>query len=193
MTIGCHDGSDVLLSERSGKVLDGASELRWWLDGDTLYVKYAESGFSLSGNLNKALTVLLPRGLALDTLKVNVVSSDVTATDVTAARFELDTVSGDVQVDAADMENVETDTVSGDVTLRFAHAPESVEVDSVSGDVSVGLPEGAGCTLDTDTVSGNVRTGLQMELRDGRYMYRDGSCRISVETVSGDIRLDALK
>jgi len=211
VTIAYHDGSDVRLSESSARHLDKKDELRWWLNGGTLYVKYAESGFHLSTNLNKELTVLLPRDMQLDTLAINAVSANVRA-EAAVERFTLNTVSGNVVADASRMESVKADavsgnvtleavcaehvtvnTVSGDVTLRCARAPRTVTADAVSGNVTIALPEDAGCTADMHTVSGRIRGSLDLTRNGDRYTCGDGYCRIDVETVSGDVCLDALK
>lgn len=194
VTIGYHDGEGVLLSEEGGKRLKEAEELHWWLDGKTLYVKYAESGFHLGLSLGKELTVLLPEGLALEQLTIQVVSAGVEAEDITADGITINTVSGAVRVGAAHTEQLTANAVSGDLTLRFAGVPDKVEAATVSGSVTIALPENAGFHADVDTVSGSVGGDLRMEQLDrGEYASGNGGCAIDVETVSGNVYLNEVK
>ena len=188
--IACHNGDEVILREEADSRLSGAKELRWWLDGRTLRVKYAESGFRTSKGLDKELTVLLPEVL-LEELTVSVVSAEVDVEDVAADRVEFTSVSGHVQADLRRASQVKADSVSGRVNLCFGSAPEAIDVDSVSGDVTLALPRSSGFTAGVDSVSGSVRGDFPMEnLGKGRYVGGNGECDIDVDTVSGSVRFD---
>ena len=192
--IGYHSGEGVRLSEECGWYLDEENELHWWLDGDTLYVKYAESGLRLSRSLNKELTVLLPEGLALDQLTINAVSANVETEDVVADVVTINTVSGDARMDVARAKRLTANAVSGNVTLQFDRAPEKAETSTVSGNVTIALPEGAAFHADVDTVSGTVGGDLPLEkLGRGEYASGNGGCTIDVETVSGNVYLNEAK
>lgn len=212
VTIGYHSGSDVRLAETSDRRLDEEDELHWWLDGDTLYVKYAESGIHLTRSLNKHLTVLLPEGVALDTLKINGVSSDIVAegvvadvltvnnvsggvrmADLRAKSVTVDTVSGDVEMGVDQVTSMKVNTVSGCASLRFAREAEEVSVNTVSGNVEIALPHNADVTAKIHTVSGSVGGDLPMT-RDGKsYTCGSGRYDINVETVSGNVRFNEAK
>lgn len=212
VTIAYHSGNDVRLSETSDRNLDREDELHWWLDGDTLYVKYAESGIHLTRSLNKRLTVLLPEGMKLDTLKINGVSADVEAEAIAADAVEVNNVSGGVRMDVIRAKTVKVDTVSGvvemgadnvttmkvntvsgRVELRFAREAEDLSVNTVSGNVEITLPRNADVTAKIHTVSGSVNSDLPMN-RDGKsYTCGNGRYDIDVETVSGNVRFDEAK
>lgn len=193
VTIAYHSGNDVCLRETSDRRLDRDDELHWWLDGDTLYIKYAESGFRLGVNLNKNLTVLLPEGMKLDTLKINGVSADVEADEIVAETVDVNTVSGDVQMDVVRVQNMTVNTVSGNTTLRFDREAEALDVNTVSGNVELVLPENADVTVKVNTVSGNVAGELPVA-RDGKdYTFGNGRYDIGVGTVSGNVRVDVAK
>lgn len=213
VTLGFHNGRDILVSETARRSLDASAELRWYLDGSTLYIKYAESGFKTHQNLDKELTVLLPRATELNSVKLSVVSADVkteplTANDVaihsvsgslhvciaSADRLDLNNVSGGVFVNAAHLNEVKANSVSGNVTLEIACTPDRITADSTSGDVIIRLPEDAGFTAKLSSVSGDVRGNLPMQSQGGkRYTAGNGRCTINVNTVSGDLQLDELK
>ena len=67
----------------------------------------------------------------------------------------------------------------------------ALDAGSVSGNVRISMPENAGFTADVDSVSGDISGTYPMQMNaKNRYIGGDGSCRISVNTVSGDIQLD---
>lgn len=190
VTVAYHKGDDVRLSEQCSRRLDREDELHWWLDGNTLYVKYAESGVRLAANLNKHLTVLLPEGMTLDKLMINTVSAEVDAEEITADMVDINTVSGDVKADVERVKSMKVNTVSGGVTLRFDREAEKLGVNTVSGNVEIALPANADVTATVETVSGNVNGDLPM-IRDGNdYTLGNGRYDINVDTVSGNVRVD---
>lgn len=204
-----HDGDDIILSEKTEK-LDTNKQVHWLVDGDTLYIKYAASGFKTGKNMNKALTVSLPKELALDKLIMNVVSTDVQVHELAAEHISIQTVSGDVEgaikwaeeatintvsgsvsMAAKEAETVSVSTVSGNAAFRFEAAPKKITADSVSGNVVIYLPENTGFYAKMDSVSGHVSGDLPMVMKDKEtYVSGDESCRISINTVSGDAKLE---
>ncbi|MBO5501401.1 MAG: DUF4097 family beta strand repeat protein, partial [Clostridia bacterium] len=94
--VGRHDGDGIILREISGKKLSQDEELHWYLDGKELKVQYAASGFRRMNGLQKELTVLLPAGLELDDVKINVASAEVQADGIEADEINVNTASGRV-------------------------------------------------------------------------------------------------
>lgn len=206
-----HDGDGVVLSETAGN-LKNDQMLHWLVDGETLYIKYAASGFKTGKNLNKALTVSLPKGIDLDHVTMNVVSSDVRVTDLSAQTVSIQTVSGDLEgvfkqnskltvstvsgsVSAAveNVEDVSVSTVSGNAAFRFEMAPKKIDIDSVSGNATIYLPEDTGFHAQMDSVSGDVSGSLPMEVKDKEtYVSGDEACSIRINTVSGDVKMEKL-
>ena len=72
-----HAGSGVTVSETANRTLSEDEKLRWWMDGNTLRVRYCKSGLNIHFNLNKVLTVSLPEGTALKKSNIDVTSADV--------------------------------------------------------------------------------------------------------------------
>ncbi|MBQ2698210.1 MAG: DUF4097 family beta strand repeat protein [Clostridia bacterium] len=153
----------------------------------------AQSGFRSSANLNKELTVLLPEGMKLSDMDVNMVSADLRAENVQTDLLRINTVSGSVNLTAERADRVEVNSVSGDQRLRFERAPQRLDADAVSGDVTLLLPENAGFTAELDTVSGRVSGSMPMQKNGDRYTHGDGASRIHVHTVSGDLQMDAIR
>lgn len=188
--LGYHGAQEITFSETTERSVDDDGRMRWKLEGTTLRIRYSASGFHSWSAPGKHLTVMLPRDLTLDALKINVVSGEVSAEGLMARECHVDTVSGGVQLGfASEMRLMAMNTVSGDVTLRFAQAPDAIDADAVSGDVTLLLPAGEGFTAEVDSVSGSVAGDLPMT-REGkdRYACGSGACSIDVDTVSGDVR-----
>lgn len=192
VTIATHSGSAVQLSESASRGLKQSEELHWWLDGSTLYVKYAGSGLQGIHSASKQLTVLLPANLQLDKAVISAVSADVKAEALAADTVTVSTVSGRADLDLRHARSIKADTVSGDMRIS-ADAPEEMNIDSVSGDVRIFLPEGTGFTARMDSVSGDL-TGSLLTTREGRNHYTHGSgrCKLNVDTVSGDVEVNRL-
>lgn len=207
-----HDGDGIVISEAAGK-LETDQMLHWLVDGDTLYIKYAASGFKTGKNLNKALSVSLPKDIEITDVTLNVVSSDVRLDELTAERISIQTVSGDlegafkqadkltvntvsgtVSAAAEQVEDVSVSTVSGNAAFRFETAPKKIDIDSVSGNATIYLPENAGFHAQMDSVSGDVSGSLPMELKDKEtYVSGDEACSIRINTVSGDVKMEKLE
>lgn len=207
-----HRGSGVILSETASKRLSDDEELHWYLDGDTLRIKYAASGYR--GGIvdpGKRLTVQLPEDVRLSDVTVNAVSARVYAEDLAAENVRIDSVSGRVvlhecsaddvtvgsvsgavEVYALQLKKLTATSVSGSQTLQMSCVPESIRAEAVSGSVTICLPENAGFTANADSVSGSVKGSMPMTRSGDRYTAGNGECRISVETVSGGIRFDVL-
>ena len=262
-----HKGNTVELSETSRKTISEDMRMRWWLDGDTLRVRYAKSGFRLSGwDQEKTLTVTLPEGTAFGAVDIDVTSGNVNIPSLQADTLDVDATSGtltaaaeagtvkvgttsgdislkltgetdsvtaevtsgDISVEAEQAGTVrasatsgrisvaspqirdcETDSTSGDVNLAVGVSERvkitgtsakvdaaldefvSLEIDVTSGDVTLSLPEEPGFTADIDTASGKIDYSVPLAREGDDYVCGDGSGKVTIETTSGDVRLNA--
>lgn len=125
-------------------------------------------------------------------IRLDTASGSIRMEAAEAAKLVLNTVSGNVNVSGDSLPQVQVDTVSGPVKLGFGQTPETVKVNSVSGSVEVTLDRSAGFTAKIDTVSGSVGGSMPVtENGKNRYVSGDGRCEISIDTVSGSVRLNA--
>ena len=60
----------------------------------------------------------------------------------------------------------------------------------VSGDLDLTLPENSGFTLSLDALSGNFRSTFPTTAQGNTYVCGDGSCRITVSALSGDVTIN---
>jgi hypothetical protein len=94
-------------------------------------------------------------------------------------------VSGDLRVTSADRGGA-VSAVSGDIALAAVTSGD-VDLTSVSGDVTVGIREGSRVHVDVTTVSGDLRSDL--DLGDAPPSGDGPLVEIRGRTVSGDLRV----
>ena len=184
VNVAYHDGDTVLISETAKKAISGDAELRWWLDGDTLRVQYAKSGYFSFHSPDKVLTVTLPEGLALGNVDIDLTSGDVSVPDLRA-------------------DAVAIGVTSGDVALKQSGESESVVLSGTSGHIDADV-EKAG-KLSVSVTSGAIRTTfteadeVDLSITSGDITMTGGSARKArIDTTSGKIGVrlaafDALK
>ena len=71
VTVARHDGDAVAFSETANRTLEEGLTLRWRVEDGTLSLVYCQAGQVQLGDLEKDLTVLLPRDLTLEELEVD--------------------------------------------------------------------------------------------------------------------------
>lgn len=145
-------------------------------------------------------TVRVPAGVKFAS---RIVAGDVNATGLRSA-VDVSTVSGDVEVSTTG--TARAATVSGDVQATFGETDgEEMDFASVSGDVTLRLAGGVGAEVSARTLSGAIDSDFDLRMpgedddEDNRFHVQIGSeasgtigrggPRLSVNTVSGNIRL----
>ena len=136
-----------------------------------------------------------------ETVRVESASGDIRL-ETARGRVEVRTASGDVEVGRV-AGPVEAATVSGGLRVGTAQAGGAfqsvsgdvdvaavggdVELRSVSGDVTLGIPVGVGVHVDVTTVSGDLRSDL--DLTDAPVDGDGPSVTVRGRTVSGDLHV----
>lgn len=176
-------------------------------DGDTLSIKYQENTamLSIGKSLKKDLTITVPWEWYGTMLKVEMASAHLILRDVSVEQVEVDTASGASSFENCTIGELELDTASGgldfsgrlgkldvtaasaNITARLLNVPDSLEVDSASGSLDLTLPKDAGFTAKFDTASGSFTSDFETTQEGNRYLCGDGSCKIEVETASGNV------
>ena len=177
--IAYHAGETVTVSETSRKNIPDDFQVRWWLDGTTLRIRYAKSGARMVfQNLNKELTVTLPEGIRLKTVSVTGASADLELPGLSAEEARLETSSGEIRAEITARKLTAVCT-SGDFR-GTVNGAEEISAESTSGNISLTQTGGAK-TVRLKTTSGGI----------GAEMESVGSIR--AESTSGGIALDAKK
>lgn len=193
ITVEYYDGKTISFSEP--KQSDSDYALRYRVDGNELKIKFCKSGFKCSNPKNKELTVRLPKGLTLNELDIDCVSSNTNVNGITANSFDVNTVSGNTKASGS-FNEVDFDGVSGNSDLTLYNSPREIDSDTVSGDCKITVPKDLnGFTINCNTVSGGVNTNnfkvtsIIQSHGNGTYTYGNGSTAIDFSSVSGDFEI----
>lgn len=134
-------------------------------------------------------------------LEIHSVSGDVQLTGGSGPAIDLETVSGDVTLEDVTSKDVSGHTISGAVVFRGPiQDAGSYDFATTSGDIQVLLPEQPNATLSGATFSGRFWSDLptsQDASRRRRHRvaatWGNGSARLDVESLSGDITIRVTK
>ena len=121
-------------------------------------------------------------------------SGSVTLRQTAPGDVEVNTGSGTLQLEGVHGA-VRAQTASGNILVE-GEGQDSWRLSTASGNVTVRLPSQQGFTLHAHTVSGSVHTAREMTVQGtfGKHELEgkvgDGSFRLDVSTVSGNIRVE---
>ncbi len=190
------DEATVSVSEDAPNVTSDDFRLHTYLDGDRLYVKYCKSGVKVRQSWEdweetnkKALTITLPKDMALDVFALDMAAGEAEIDLAVCNRADIDAAAGDVKFFANETKSFVADMAAGNLTLGFAKAPESLDVDMAAGNVAIGVPADSGITLTVDKAAGGFRTDMNYEKDGNDYIFGDGSAHFSVDLAAGDVTI----
>ena len=197
VTIASHDADTVTLRENSSSAISEDFQLRWWLDGDTLRVKFAKSGyrhggfFGLFSGPKKELILTLPAGLELNEVNIDTASAEQEINDLRAEKLDVDSASGKILIHAEQIENIDAYAASGSVTINMQKA-DKIEIDTASGAINVTADQVG--KIETTSASGAINVEIN-DLDEGDFHTASGSVTIrtnrfntlDINTASGNI------
>jgi hypothetical protein len=134
-------------------------------------------------------------GMQGTSLKLDTGSGDVTLTDGKAGSLSVETGSGNIDAKSSSGDELSFDTGSGDVDVALTATFRSLHIETGSGNVTLKVPPELGAQVELDTGSGDIDLGgLTLQVRRVQHdhiegVLGDGRGRLSVETGSGDVRL----
>lgn len=181
----------------------------WKQSGDKLILRFQESDlhFGLFNNttVSKDLLITVPMNWNCEELSIDSVSAEINAANLVCDTMDLNNVSGACDFENCNVKELNLETVSGKVTYTGSldsldcdsvsadceiyanNNPNEIDMDGVSCDLILYLPENCGFTVDTDSASGDFESDFSTTSKNGKHVYGDGSCKISADSVSGDI------
>lgn len=191
-----HPEETIIFSETANQELDENMTMRYWVDGNTLRIKFAKAGDWKFNNIQKSLTVYLPEKLTLNELEIDTTSAGVIAQGIRAMNVEIDTVSGGIDIsEAVVSDSFSADTTSGQVAVMFAEPLSELEIGTVSGGVQVSVSKLT--EFDIDSTSGAINLSAESAPKSGEISTVSGSVelilpetaefRAGISTVSGQI------
>jgi len=131
-------------------------------------------------------------------LRLSTGSGSVTLRDGKSGDLTVETGSGDIEATNTSGDQVSFSTGSGNVDVALVTTFRSLRIETGSGDVTLKVPPALGAQVDLDTGSGDIDLGgLTLQVRRLEHDHitgtmGDGSGRLSVETGSGNVKLQKL-
>ena len=169
-----HAGDAIQLTEAAEEGMPEELRMRWWLDGSTLRVRFAESdaGLRLFGNWRKELTLAVPEGLRLDSVVIKAASAEVDIDDLATEALCVSTASGDMRI-ICEAASIQLDSASGGIQLEQMGSAASVDVDTASGRIDATLDHAEGAQF--ESASGDI------------HLAAASVEALSVKSASGDV------
>ena len=204
------DVTEITVTETD--VSDEKYAMLYQLHSGKLAIRFCEDthfgfGINISTDLSKDLYIQVPRDWVCRDLEIDAASATLEVCDLTLGNIDLDTASGNCRFDNCVVNTIDVDTASGDIrfngsldTLDFdgasagiyaelTNCPSRIDVDTMSGDLDLALPENCGFTVNMTAMSSDFSSDFNTVSQNGCYVYGDGSCRITVDAMSGDVIL----
>ena len=159
VTVAYHPENTITITETAPGAIPEDKAVHWWMDGNTLRIRYAKSGIILLRGLNKELTVTLPEGTKLKTARITGTSCDLEVPAITAEELEMQTTSGGIHAGASakkvslggtsgnifgtldGAEEITAGTTSGSISLIQTGTSRAVRLSSTSGALSIKAEE----------------------------------------------------
>lgn len=165
--------SSSLKVRENSESLPNSEQVHYLIDGNTLMIKYCESGYS--GNIDpkyKNLTVEIPAGISIT---INSVSADVEAEKLTQNEIKAKNVSGRIEIGSLKAFDADIESVSGNINIESSSAENTLKFYSVSGEISaanINSPD-----IDIESVSGDITAEMTY------------SAKVRITTVSASVDL----
>ena len=215
VNIDYHRGESIVISETSDRQISADMQVRWWLDGDTLRIRFAKKGFrltSLFSTQKKELTLTLPEGITFENADISTTSGTLNIPDIHADQLSLSVTSGEILADA-EAEKIGLSATSGSMKLKSrlndgeilakatsgnilieAENASRISADATSGNITVQAK--AVDDLDVDITSGAIdiiteETGKAViGCTSGLISFRSAAVKeLKIDSTSGDVRV----
>lgn len=190
---------------------DNTKPLVWKQSGGKLIIQFSEKdihfGIFETNSVKKDLLITIPKTWVGDTVTINSVSAEMNVSGLSCEQLDLNNVSGtcsfeeclvkDLSLETVSgriaysgtLTNLDCDSVSADCTIYADNSPASIDMDGVSADLILYLPEDCGFRVSMDSLGKKFSSDFSTTVQNGSYLYGDGSCRITADSVSGDITI----
>jgi len=154
VTVKSHEGNDIQITELAQRTLRDNEKLKYGVAGNTLEIKFRESGIGSASMPQKRLEVLVPYELSqnLQTISVDSVSGGIIITDMVASSLNSSTTSGNINA-TGNYNYTDLNSVSGSITLNNQALGSTADIDTISGSMDL---QGAFGKVLANTVSGGI-------------------------------------
>lgn len=189
------DADVVSIKETSPKELDDKRKVHTWVDGSTLYVRYCASARGLElNNLDKKLTIDIPKNIELSDVKLELSSGDADIS-CSAKNYDLNASSGGINLtQRGDSDSINMEVTSGGISVNYESA-DKINVSASSG--SIYLKGNSVNDFKSEVTSGNgdytfnqLPKGASLSASSGNiniYIPKDADLTLTAKKSSGDM------
>ena len=206
------DTDRILVSEDD--VSDEKYAMDWKHRNGKLSITFCEEskigfhfGISVNTQLTKDLTIYVPLDWQCDSLEIDAASANLEVNDLTIRDVEFDGASGECEFENCTVNKIDIDTASGDIRFVgsldildcdsasasvyavLTNTPSRLDMDTMSGDLDITLPPDAGFALSMNALNSDFTSDFDTTLKNGNYVSGDGSCRINIDGMSGNVAI----
>jgi len=204
------DVTEIQISESGAANADCVMQVQ--TEGEKLSIAFSKEtqkfqGFGLHGEFSKDLTITVPQDWECQDLEIDVASATVDVQNLTVWDLEFNGASGECNFTDCTVDSLDVNTASGDVyftgRLRdfdceaasaniyadLSIVPEEMDLETMSGRMDITLPEDAGFTVSMESMKASFSSEFDTTTQRNRYVCGDGQCKISVESMSGEVIL----
>lgn len=169
--------------------------MRHYVNNGLLDIKFVAPKTNLiKFNLNKTLHVVLPLGKTFDSMKINIVSSELSVKDLKINNININTVSGSGNFTGIESKIFDVNTVSGNINLSLCKIG-GLTLNSVSGKVVSSECEFTALNLHSTSGNFDLQSITMLSLADidttsGKIkliLPENNGFRLNYKTVSGNL------
>lgn len=180
--------------------------------GNTLRIQYCKESIhfpslGINVSVSKDLIITVPADWVCNELKIEAAAADVNVYDLKIDEIDFDGASGvcnfenctvdEISMDSASgdldftgvLHNLDFDGASADCRIHVSNIPNEIDIDTASGDLELYLPENCGFTCTLTSMSGIFSSDFETVTRNSAHVHGDGSCSITVDAMSGNVRI----
>lgn len=202
------DVDEITFSE--SEVSDSKYALVWKQKGSNLSIQFCKDSitfpsFGINVDLSKDLVITVPRDWTCNSLEIDAASTNLIVNDLTIREVDFDGASssyefencnvGSFDMDGAScdmnfsgtLNELDFDGASGSIHAVLTNTPSRIDMDGMSGDLDLTLPADAGFAVSLDAMSSDFSSDFETTMKNGNYVHGNGSCRINISGMSGDV------
>lgn len=172
------------------------AKMTYKISGNTLQLDYGEAkvsiGFGCNSMESKNLIVTVPKDWACEELEIDGAYLDIDIQILNVQKIDLDGASCSLNFSGS-LDRIDIDGASAKITLNCTNRISAINVDGASCDLDVTLPKDCGFRLEMDGLNCDLHTELPGIAADGKTVYGDGHCQISVDGISCDVTIHESK
>lgn len=171
-----HDEDTIVISETYEVKSDESSKMRTRFEDGILDIRYCSRSCMIH-SMKKNLSVVLPKGITLETFAYSATSAQLVFDEITAKEFKFDSTSGTLDCDMIKAtDEVSMNVTSGNVTVAKAVTANSFSFDSTSGTLKINGAE--------------IVDGISVDSTSGNCIIEFAKmCNISHSATSGNLKL----